>query len=112
MTEIPDMKTLKENLPAVETPKDTEKVQETVNPSNPDVNLVEILSVDPDWDFCYVRFGDKKPKFEEFIKSIAEFYTEHHNDPNFAVDSVVVGDLYVILDTSGNWSRVMVKVMN
>ena len=112
MAEIPDMKPLKENLPSVEPPKDVEKVQEPVTSSDTDANLIEILSVDPDWDFCYVRFSDKKSKFEEFIKSIAEFYTEHHNDPNFAVDSAVVGQVYVILDTSGNWSRVMVKVID
>ncbi|KAE9556590.1 hypothetical protein FO519_000284 [Halicephalobus sp. NKZ332] len=109
MAETLEVKSLKEVLPDVENVKEIEQVQEPVTPSNPDANLVEVLSADSNWDFCYGRFVDKKPKFEEFIRSVAEFYTKHHNNPDFAVDSVDVDQLYAILDTSGNWSRVMVK---
>lgn len=104
---------IKEVLPQVEKMTVNNNISEPTTDksiSEDKVKNVEILSTDTDYNICYVRHMSKTQEFDDFVKLMNEYYTEHHKDADLYVETLDYNHIYAVLDSIGNWCRVILKV--
>uniref|UniRef100_A0AC34FL33 Tudor domain-containing protein n=2 Tax=unclassified Panagrolaimus TaxID=2684985 RepID=A0AC34FL33_9BILA len=115
---ITNMSLMKEALPENATKSTAEEITHTngetsasaSETSKDESNMTaDVLTLSSDESYFYVRIEKDKFEFEKFLQKMTEFYTEHHKDPSITAEAIESNKLYVVLDASFNWCRILVK---